>query len=246
MTHNAHAGGKRIIYIGHYFLQFYYYFCNNISLMELNITETFASVQGETSFTGMPTLFIRLAACNLRCTWCDTPYSFGRGEKRAIASLVEEAEQLSLPCICVTGGEPLLQKEVHSLMEQLCDREFTVSIETGGSLPIAEIDARVHIILDIKCPGSGMAHKNRWDNLALVQPKDEVKFVILNREDYEYAKGVCHHHRLFERGIPVLLSPVHGVMNAQELVKWILEDKLNVRLNMQIHKFIWSPETKGV
>lgn len=214
--------------------------------MQLNLIEIFASVQGETSFTGLPTTFIRLAACNLRCTWCDTTYSFGRGTTYTLEAILQEVEDKGCQHICVTGGEPLLQKDVHTLMQMLCDRHYTVSLETSGSLPIDEVDPRVHIIIDVKCPKSGMEHKNLWANMPLIAPKDEVKFVVMDREDYEYSREIISKYALTQRNIPVLLSPVHGKLDLQLLVKWILEDKLKVRLNLQIHKFIWTPETKGV
>lgn len=212
----------------------------------LNIIELFASVQGETSFTGLPTSFIRLAACNLRCTWCDTTYSFGRGESFSIKAIMDKMDEFGCRHICITGGEPLLQENVYPLMAQLCDKDYILSIETGGSLCTSKIDPRVHIILDVKCPGSGMQHKNYWPNLNLIRPIDQVKFVIQDASDYAYCKQICQEFKLFQKTKEILLSPVHGILNSQELVKWILEDRLNVRLNLQIHKFIWSPETKGV
>lgn len=212
----------------------------------LNIIEQFASVQGETSYTGLPTTFIRLAACNLRCTWCDTTYSFGRGTPASIQSLIDQTVQNGCRHVCITGGEPLLQKNVHSLMTSLCDLGFNLSIETGGSLPIQDIDQRVKVILDLKCPGSGMSHKNDWNNIPFLKSGDEVKFVLMHREDYDWALDVCKKHQLFDQNYEILLSPVHNQLDSQTLVKWIVEDKLPVRLNLQIHKFIWTPETKGV
>lgn len=212
----------------------------------LNITEIFESVQGETSFSGLPTTFIRLAACNLRCTWCDTPYSFTQGEKMELDAILKIVESNGANHVCVTGGEPLLQKNAIPLMQELCNKNYTVSLETGGSLSTEAVPEQVHTILDIKCPGSGMESKNFWGNIGFLKPKDEVKFVILNREDYEYSKEVIHKFRLDTKVASILLSPVHSVQCSQELVKWILEDRLPVRLNLQIHKFIWSPQTRGV
>lgn len=212
----------------------------------LNLIEIFASVQGETSFTGLPTTFIRLAACNLRCSWCDTTYSFVKGEKKSLESILEKVEEFGCRHVCVTGGEPLLQENVHALMNRLCAMGYIVSLETGGSLSIAKVDPLVHIILDIKCPDSGMSHKNEWKNLELLKEKDEVKFVIMGKDDYAYAKDVCSRYLLFKRMGEVLFSPVFGKLDPKELVAWILKDKLPARLNLQIHKFIWSPETKGV
>lgn len=212
----------------------------------LNIIEIFASVQGETTFSGLPTTFIRLAACNLRCTWCDTTYSFGRGTSYALDDIIALVESLGCRHVCVTGGEPLLQKDVHLLMKALCDRGFVLSLETGGSLSIAHVDPRVHVILDIKCPGSGMSHKNLWENIPLLKAKDEVKFVMMGEHDYTYAKEICQKHQLYHKVSAVLFSPVHGTLNPQDLVAWILKDKLPVRLNLQIHKIIWEPTTRGV
>lgn len=212
----------------------------------LNLIEIFASVQGETSLTGLPTTFIRLAACNLRCTWCDTSYSFGRGTPKTLKAILNEVETNGCPYVCVTGGEPLLQSNVYELMSILCDKNYRVNLETGGSLPIKKVDPRVITILDIKCPGSGMQLKNYWENLSELRPQDEVKFVIKDLEDYLYTKEICEKYHLFQRKNPVLLSPVFGELEAKELVQWMLKDKLHVRLNLQTHKFIWSPETKGV
>lgn len=215
-------------------------------MTQLNITEIFESVQGETSFTGLPTVFIRLAACNLRCTWCDTPYSFPKGTPMPLEAIIAEVENKGSRHICVTGGEPLLQKPVISLMQHLCDKGYTISLETGGSLSIEEVPGDVHIILDLKCPGSGMEKHNLWSNIGLLKPQDEVKFVLLDRADYEYAKEIIQKYRLDAKVKELLFSPVHGVLCPQQLVEWILEDRLPVRLNLQIHKYIWSPATRGV
>lgn len=212
----------------------------------LNLIELFASVQGETSLAGLPTTFIRLAACNLRCSWCDTPYSFVRGEPHSLPAIMEQVKHNACPYVCVTGGEPLLQDNVYALMSQLCNEGYIVSLETGGSLSTAKVDPRVRVILDVKCPDSGMSEKNFWPNLSLLRAHDEVKFVIQGLSDYEYAKEVCMTHGLYQHGCSVLFSPVHGILDPKELVGWILRDQLPVRLNLQIHKFIWSPETKGV
>lgn len=212
----------------------------------LNLIEIFASVQGETSFTGLPTTFIRLAACNLRCSWCDTTYSFGRGEPYSLEKVLAEVSRNGCRHVCVTGGEPLLQENVYPLMRCLSDQGYVVSLETGGSLPTSKVDARVCVILDIKCPNSGMSHKNYWENLNQLRAHDEVKFVVAGADDYDYAKEISTRYRLYGRDKPILLSPVHGVLDPKELVGWIIRDQLNARLNLQIHKYIWSPETKGV
>lgn len=214
--------------------------------MNLNLIEIFASVQGETSFTGLPTVFIRLAACNLRCQWCDTTYSFGRGTPYALEDILEKTHSFGCKNICITGGEPLLQKNVYPLMKALCDSGYTVSLETSGSLSTDQVDPRVHIILDIKCPDSLMSHKNHWENLDMLKKQDEVKFVIMSRQDYDYAKEICERYQLFQKVKEVLFSPVFESLEPQILVQWILEDRLPIRLNLQIHKFIWDPATKGV
>lgn len=212
----------------------------------LNITELFRSVQGESSLSGLPTTFVRLAQCNLRCSWCDTSYSFSKGKTTSFDELFAAIEKMGCRYICITGGEPLLQPNVHPFMEQLCDKNYLLSLETGGSLSIAPVDSRVRTILDIKCPASGMSHKNYLENLSLLREKDEIKFVLADENDYLFAKNICTEHTLFDRSYEILFSPVHGVLPPQRLVEWILEDKLPVRLNLQIHKVIWTPETRGV
>lgn len=212
----------------------------------LQIIEIFASVQGETSFAGLPTTFIRLAGCNLRCSWCDTTYSFGRGNIFSYESIFQKVSDFGLKYICITGGEPLLQKNVYGLMSQLSDKGHILTLETSGSLNIDEVDPRVHVILDVKCPGSNMDHKNCLQNLSLLKEKDEVKFVIKDREDYDFAKNICHQYRLFNRHNEILFSPVFEELESKQLVAWIVEDKLPVRLNLQVHKFIWEPQTQGV
>lgn len=210
------------------------------------LTEIFKSIQGETSFAGLPTLFIRTAGCNLRCSWCDTTYSFSRGTATEISAIIDQAVESNVKHICITGGEPLIQENVFELMTLLCDKNFSLSLETGGSISVQNVDPRVTSIIDIKCPGSGMESKNFWQNLILLRPQDEVKFVVKDREDYDYAKKICSKYALFQRKNPILISPVHDVMDTQELVKWILEDSLPIRLNLQIHKYIWNPSTRGV
>ena len=212
----------------------------------LRITEFFPSVQGESAFTGLPTTFVRLAGCNLRCVWCDTEYSFGRGNSMSFDEILTQVRENGCPYVCVTGGEPLLQNGVHQLMKQLCDEGYSVSIETGGSLDITPVDERVYVILDIKCPGSGMSQKNLWDNMDQLRPHYSLKFVMRNEQDYTYAKEICEKYHLFSRPNEPLFSPVHGVLDPKDLVAWILKDKISVRLNLQVHKFIWHPDTKGV
>ena len=214
--------------------------------MRLNLIEVFRSIQGETSFSGLPTTFIRLAACNLRCSWCDTSYSFGRGEPYFIDRIITLVQHYQCKHVCITGGEPLLQPEVHFLMSKLCDLGYTLSLETSGSIFIRNVDLRVHVILDIKCPGSGMSEKNDWRNLNELRAKDEVKFVIKDREDYLFARLTCEKYDLFSRTKAVLFSPVYDAIDSKDLVQWILDDNLPARLNLQIHKFIWPPDQRGV
>lgn len=214
--------------------------------MNLNLIEIFASVQGETNLTGLPTTFIRLAACNLRCSWCDTTYSFGRGIETSVEEILKQTKENGLKHVCVTGGEPLLQQNVYPLIEKLLDEGFVVSIETGGSLSIEKIDKRAIVILDIKCPGSKMEHKNLLTNLDILPSSAQVKFVILDRNDYEYAKNIAQKYELYQRASEVLFSPVFNVLESKQLVQWIVKDQLNVRLNLQTHKYIWDPTTKGV
>ncbi|MGA8163942.1 MAG: radical SAM protein [Waddliaceae bacterium] len=212
----------------------------------LHVIEMFQSIQGETSLTGLPTTFLRLAACNLRCTWCDTTYSFGRGNLQSLKAIFHQIEDYGHRHVCITGGEPLLQRHTLSLMTHLCHHGYVVSLETGGSLSTKEVDPRVIVILDIKCPGSGMSKRNHWNNLNNLKEHDEVKFVLKNEEDYLYAKAVCKKYSLFDRNKEVLFSPVHEEMDPQELIALILKDSIPVRLNLQIHKYVWSSETQGV
>lgn len=214
--------------------------------MHLNLVEFFTSVQGETSLSGIPTAFVRLAACNLRCSWCDTPYSFGRGDPVPVETIFEKVAASGCRYVCVTGGEPLLQPAVIPFMSRLCDQSYIVSLETGGSLSIQQVDPRIRTILDVKCPGSGMSHKNLWENLGCLRPHDEVKFVLTDHADYLFAKRTCEEYGLYNRSNFPLFSPVHGILQPQELVGWILGDKIPARLNLQQHKYIWTPQTRGV
>lgn len=204
---------------------------------ELRLTEIFHSIQGESSQAGRPCVFIRLSRCNLRCTWCDTTYSFTGGDKRSFDDILDEVRGYDCDLVEITGGEPLLQPSVHGLMSRLCDEGFEVLIETSGSLDIAPIDDRVRVIMDLKAPGSGEVEKNLWSNLEALKPTDEVKFVILDREDYEWSRQVCKNHEIFDKA-NVIFSPVHGEMDAHQLSLWILEDRLPVRLGLQLHKFL--------
>ncbi len=212
----------------------------------LTINEIFHSIQGESTHAGRPCVFVRLTACDLRCSWCDTPYAFTEGAKMSIDAVVSQVEQYGCDLVEITGGEPLLQRGVYPLMQELVDSGRTVLLETGGHLSIKDVPPGVIRIVDVKCPGSGESAKVHWANLDLLTPADEVKFVLRDRADYEYARDVLARHRLADRTAAVLFSPVHDVLPAKELAAWILEDRLHVRLQLQAHKFIWSPETRGV
>ena len=212
----------------------------------LTVNEIFHSIQGESRRAGEPCVFVRLTACDLRCSWCDTPYSFHEGGKRSLEDVIAEVERYQCPLVEITGGEPLLQEEVYPLMERLLELGHTVMIETGGHRSIARVPAAVLKVVDVKCPGSGESHRNHWENLSLVGANDEVKFVVKDRADYEYARDVIARHELHGKAGAILLSPVHGVLEARLLAEWVLADRLQVRVQLQLHKFIWSPETRGV
>jgi 7-carboxy-7-deazaguanine synthase len=212
----------------------------------LTINEIFYSIQGESTYAGRPCVFVRLTACDLRCSWCDTPYAFHEGRKQTLDQVMESVRQFDCPLVEVTGGEPLLQEGVYPLMDALLERGHTVMLETGGHRSTERVPGPVVTILDIKCPGSGEAHRNDWDNLARLRPHDEVKFVVKDRADYEYARGVIAQHGLAARAAAIHLSPVHGVLDARTLSEWVLADRLPARVQLQIHKFIWDPGTRGV
>jgi len=212
----------------------------------LVVHELYRSIQGESSFMGRPCAFVRLTGCNLRCSWCDTPHAFTGGERKALDQIVAETLALKTPVVLITGGEPLLQAATPELMRRLCDAGKTVLIETSGERDISGIDPRVHRIVDLKAPGSGESAKNRWENLSLLTKNDELKIVLKDREDYEWAKAVIGREQLAERVREVLLSCVHGVLDPQQLVAWVLEDELPVRVQLQLHKYIWSPSATGV
>ncbi len=212
----------------------------------LTVNEIFHSIQGESTYAGRPCVFVRLTACDLRCSWCDTPYAFHEGSKRTLQDVLDEVERLDCPLVEVTGGEPLLQEDVYPLMQGLLDRGRTVMLETGGHRSTARVPDRVVTILDVKCPGSGEAHRNDWGNLDRLRPQDEVKFVVANRADYEYARDVIARHGLAGRAAAIHLSPVHGVLAPRTLAEWVLADGLQARVQLQLHKFIWDPSTRGV
>lgn len=205
----------------------------------LRVSEIFHSLQGESSRVGLPTVFIRLTGCPLRCRWCDTSYAFSGGENRSITDIVAEAGRHGTRTVCVTGGEPLAQKNSLSLLSALCDAGFDVSLETSGAIDIGDVDPRVSRIMDLKAPGSGEMDKNLPANLPLLAPRDEVKIVIADRADYEWARGIIAEHLLAER-CPVLLSPVQGELEPATLAEWILADRLPVRFQLQLHKILWG------
>ena len=212
----------------------------------LTINEIFHSIQGESTYVGTPCVFVRLTACDLRCSWCDTPYAFYEGRKMSVDQVIEQVEQYGCPTVEITGGEPLLQREVYPLMARLISTGKTVLIETGGHRSIADVPPGVVRIMDVKCPGSGETAKMDWDNLSRLTARDQVKFVVQDRTDYEFAREVVKRESLWTRVDAVLFSPVHGVLESRQLAEWILADRLPVRLQLQAHKFIWAPDARGV
>ena len=212
----------------------------------LTINEIFHSIQGESTYAGAPCVFVRLTACDLRCTWCDTPYAFTEGRKRTVEDVVGEVAAFGCPLIEITGGEPLLQEDVYPLMSALLARGLTVLLETGGHISVDRVPEGVVRIVDVKCPGSGESARNHWPNLGLLGPSDQVKFVIRDRDDYDFARGVVASHGLAGKCAAVLFSPVHDVLAPPELASWILADKLAVRLQLQVHKYIWGAHARGV
>jgi 7-carboxy-7-deazaguanine synthase len=212
----------------------------------LVIHEIYASIQGESTFAGLPCTFVRTSACNLRCRWCDTTQAFTGGTRMARADVLAEALAKDTPLVELTGGEPLLQAAVPKLLEELCDAGKTVLIETSGERDVSVCDPRVHRIMDLKAPGSGESHRNRWSNLDHLGRRDEIKVVLADRADYEWARAVVVEHRLDERVGAVLFSCVFGELAPRDLAAWIVEDRLHVRLQLQAHKYIWSPDAQGV
>jgi 7-carboxy-7-deazaguanine synthase len=212
----------------------------------LTVNEIFHSIQGESTYVGEPCVFVRLTACDLRCSWCDTPYAFHEGSKMTVDDVVASVERYRCSTVEITGGEPLLQKDVYPLMARLLTLGKRVLLETGGHRSLAEVPPGVIRIVDVKCPGSGEAEKMDWENLRRVTRSDQLKFVLRDRADYEYARDVVTREQLNERVEAVLFSPVHGVLSPRELAEWVLADALPVRLQLQAHKYIWSPDTRGV
>jgi len=211
----------------------------------LKIHEIYLSIQGESSFAGRPCVFVRLTGCQMRCVWCDTEHAFYEGSLRTLDEILDEVAEFDCGVVEVTGGEPLLQPAVHPLMTRLCDAGYEVLLETGGGLDIVPVDPRVRRIVDVKCPGSGEAENNRWENLDDLRATDELKFVLAGRADYDWARRVVAERALAGR-CPIHFSPVWGALDPAELAEWIVADRLPVRLGLQLHKLLWGPETRGV
>jgi 7-carboxy-7-deazaguanine synthase len=211
----------------------------------LIINEIFFSIQGESTRIGLPCIFVRLTSCDLRCSWCDTAYAFNEGTEMSIDLILKKVQEYKCKLVEITGGEPLLQANVHLLMNRLCDEKYDVMIETGGHCDVSGIDPRVKRIMDIKCPGSLMEKHNRWENIEALTAQDEVKFVIAHETDYNWAKNVMQKYNLTAR-CTILMSPVFGNVENRTLAEWILRDHLHVQFQLQIHKYIWDPTTRGV
>jgi 7-carboxy-7-deazaguanine synthase len=212
----------------------------------LVIHEIYASIQGESTFAGLPCAFVRTTGCNLRCTWCDTPQAFYGGTRMRREDVLARALALGTPLVELTGGEPLLQPAAFPLLAELCDTGKSVLVETSGEADVSRVDPRVHKIMDLKCPASGESHRNRWSNLEFIGRGDEIKFVLADRGDYEWMRDVIGARRLAERTPALLASTVFGRLPHKDLVAWVLEDRLPVRVQLQMHKIIWSPDAVGV
>lgn len=212
----------------------------------LTINEIFHSIQGESTHAGRPCVFVRLTACDLRCSWCDTPYAFSEGRKMSVDEVVAQVGAFRCDVVEITGGEPLLQPDVYPLMQRLLDEGRVVMLETGGHRSADQVPQGVIRVIDVKCPASGESDRNHWPNLDRLRASDEVKFVVKDRGDYEYARDVVETHALIGRCAAVLFSPVHGVLPAKTLAEWILADGLPVRLQLQAHKYVWGADVRGV
>ncbi|MDH5667507.1 MAG: 7-carboxy-7-deazaguanine synthase QueE [Nitrospira sp.] len=211
----------------------------------MQVTEIFHSIQGESTWAGQPCVFVRLTGCPLRCSWCDTDYAFGGGAEQPIDAIIDAVRSYECPLVEVTGGEPLAQPDCTSLLSRLCDDPLTVLLETSGALDTANVDPRVRIILDIKCPGSGMTDRMHWPNVERLRSSDEAKFVIKDRGDYDWAKATVTRFGI-DRRCTVLFSPVFGALDPRRLAEWVLADRLPVRYQLQLHKLIWTPDMRGV
>lgn len=215
--------------------------------MELRVTEIFCSIQGESSHAGRPCSFVRLTGCPMRCVWCDSEYTFTGGERLSFDEILAKLGEFDCSLVEVTGGEPLAQKNVFPFITELCDRGYEVLIETGGYVSTENVDPRATIILDVKCPASGEAKRNHWPNLdRLRSAKDEVKFVIADENDWDYAKAIIEKYELLDRTKEVLISPIHGIENLSEIAEVISRSGMPVRLNLQLHKYIWGADRRGV
>jgi 7-carboxy-7-deazaguanine synthase len=212
----------------------------------LVVHEIYASIQGESTFAGLPCTFVRTTGCNLRCTWCDTPQAFHGGTRMRRADVLARALSFSTALVEVTGGEPLLQPGVFPLLAELCEAGRTVLVETSGEADVSSVDARVHKVMDLKCPASGESHRNRWSNLDHIGPRDEIKFVLADRADYEWMRETIRVRRLTDRTPKLLASTVFGKLAPRDLVAWVLEDALAVRVQLQMHKYVWGAEATGV
>lgn len=211
----------------------------------LKVSEIFYSIQGESTFAGLPCVLVRLVGCQMRCVWCDTEYAFHGGEWMGLDEIVERVASFGCPMVELTGGEPLLQPNSIPLLERLCELDYQVLLETGGGLDISQVDPRVHRIVDVKCPASGEHEANRWSNLDQLRAHDEVKFVLAERDDYLFARDVVRRHRLEDR-CPVLFSVAFSRLSLTEVAEWVLADRLRVRVQAQLHKLLWDPERRGV
>jgi 7-carboxy-7-deazaguanine synthase len=213
--------------------------------LTMRVTEIFHSIQGESTFAGRPCVFVRLTGCPLRCSWCDTEYAFYGGSEQPIDAIIDTVRAYDCPLVEVTGGEPLAQPECSTLLSRLCEEHFTVLLETSGAIDTASVDPRVRVILDVKCPGSGMLDRMHWPNVERLRTQDEAKFVIKDRIDYEWARDTMARFEI-DRRCTVLFSPVFGALDLRQLAEWVLADRLPVRYQMQLHKLIWSPDMRGV
>lgn len=210
---------------------------------QLKISEIFYSLQGESTYVGLPTVFVRLTGCPLRCTWCDTEYAFSGGQWIEIDAIIEKIKSYGIPYVCITGGEPLSQKRCINLLDKLADNGFNVSLETSGALSLANVNDKVTIIMDLKAPGSGEESKNLYENINYIDSKDQIKFVIKDRQDYHWTQEIIKRYNLIDK-CEVLLSPVAGEINPADLAQWILDDKMMVRFQLQLHKILWH-DAKG-
>ncbi len=213
----------------------------------LRVTEIFRSIQGESTHAGRPCTFVRLTGCPMRCTWCDSEYTFTGGEHISLDEVMNQVHDFGCRLVEVTGGEPLAQREGFDLIKRLCDEDYEVLVETGGYVSTEDLDQRAKIILDVKCPASGEAERNHWPNLARLRPHlDEVKFVVANRDDWDFARKVVGDYDLESRAGSILISPAWEQIDLQELADWIVESGLKMRMQLQMHKYIWGPDTRGV